>query len=63
MKGRIVAAAALLLLLLCAVPAWAALPEEVEDALSPDAQELLEQLDGETADSGTKLAIRGCSAA
>ena len=53
MKGRIVAAAALLLLLLCAVPAWAALLEEVEDALSPDAQELLEQLDGETADSGT----------
>lgn len=53
MKGRIVAAAVVLLLLLCAVPAWAALPEEVEDALSPDAQELLEQLDGETADSGT----------
>jgi len=52
-KGRIVAAAAVLLLLLCAVPAWAALPEEVEDALSPDAQALLEQLDGETADSGT----------
>lgn len=53
MKGHIVAAAAVLLLLLCAVPAWAALPEEVEDALSPDAQELLEQLDEETADSGT----------
>ena len=66
MKGRIVAAAALLLLLLCAVPAWAALPEEVADALSPDAQELLEQLDGETADSGTlskgaaKLWDRAC---
>lgn len=53
MKGRIVAAAAVLLLLLCAVPAWAVLPEEVEDALSPDAQALLEQLDEDTADSGT----------
>ncbi len=53
MKGRIVAAAALLLLLLCAVPAWAALPEEVEDTLSPDAQELLEQLGEEAADNGT----------
>lgn len=53
MKGRIAAAAAVLLLLLCAVPAWAALPEEVEDALSPDAQALLEQLDEESADSGT----------
>ena len=53
MKGRIVAAAAVLLLLLCAVPAWAVPPEEVEDALSPDAQALLEQLDEDTADSGT----------
>lgn len=53
MKGRIAAAAAVLLLLLCAVPAWAVLPEEVEDALSPDAQALLEQLDEDTADSGT----------
>lgn len=53
MKGRIVAAAAVLLLLLCAVPAWAVLPEEVEDALSPDAQALLEQLDEDAADSGT----------
>ena len=53
MKGRIAAAATVLLLLLCTVPAWAALPEEVEDALSPDAQALLEQLDGDAADSST----------
>ena len=53
MKGYIAAAAAVLLLLLCAVPAWAALPGEVEDALSPDAQALLERLDEDAADSGT----------
>lgn len=33
--------------------AWAALPENVEDALPPDARDLLEQLDDDTADSGT----------
>ena len=38
---------------LCTVFAWAALPENVEDALPPDARDLLEQLDDDTADSGT----------
>ncbi len=40
------------ILRLCTVFAWGGLPETVDDALSPDARELLEQLDGPT-DSGT----------
>ncbi len=40
------------ILRLCTVFAWGGLPETVDDALSPDARELLGQLDGPT-DSGT----------
>ena len=36
---------------LCTVFTWAQLPEQVEDALSPDAQELLEDLDAVMAES------------
>lgn len=52
-KGLITAVIGVYILGLCTVFAWAALPENVEDALPPDARDLLEQLDDDTADSGT----------
>ncbi len=52
-KGFITAVIGVCILGLCTVFAWASLPENVDDALSPDARELLEQLDGDTPDSGT----------
>ena len=52
-KGVITAVIGVHILWLCTVFTWAALPETVDDALSPDAQELLEQLGEDTADSGT----------
>ena len=54
MKKRFITAViGVCILGLCTVFAWASLPENVDDALSPDARELLEQLDGDTPDSGT----------
>ena len=52
-KGLITAFIGVYILGLCTVFAWASLPENVEDALPPDARDLLEQLDEGTADSGT----------
>ena len=52
-KGLITAVIGVYILGLCTVFAWAALPKNVEDALPPDARDLLEQLDDDTADSGT----------
>ena len=52
-KGFITAVLGVFIMALCTVFTWAQLPEQVEDALSPDAQELLEDLGQEVAGSDT----------
>ena len=44
-KGVITAVIGVQILWLCTVWVWASLPETVDNALSPDARELLEQLE------------------
>ena len=52
-KGVITAVIGVQILWLCTVWVWASLPETVDNALSPDARELLEQLEEDAADSST----------
>ena len=52
-KGLITAVIGVYILGLCTVFSWAALPENVEEAIPEDARRLMEQLDTDAADSGT----------
>lgn len=52
-KGLITAVIGVYILGLCTVFSWAALPENVEEAMPEDARRLMEQLDTDAADSST----------
>lgn len=52
-KGLITAVMGVYILGLCTVFSWAALPENVEEAMPEDARRLMEQLDTDAADSST----------